>query len=191
MKPVLIRDADLSIRELGGDLADLELLVSWRARPHVSRWWDTDEEPAFTIEAAIAESGPGADVDTTSCFIELGGRPIGFVQYYRWWADPDGARDIGVPQGPDVFGLDVLIGELDAVGVGLGSRAVDMMCGYLFEQGATCVALATALENGRAQRAFEKAGFHKVKQVLDTDTRGGERVESWLMVRERSVPFEP
>ncbi len=82
-----------------------------------------------------------------------------------------------LPSVEDAFGLDIFIGEPELVGVGLGSRAVDLVCRHLFEErGASAVMLATEVINHRAQRAYEKAGFRKVAQVLDTDMRGGERV---------------
>jgi RimJ/RimL family protein N-acetyltransferase len=60
------------------------------------------------------------------------------------------------------------------------------LCRYLFDQrGATNVALLTEITNSRAQRAYEKAGFRKVRHALDLDVRDGERIQSWLMVRER------
>jgi RimJ/RimL family protein N-acetyltransferase len=49
-------------------------------------------------------------------------------------------------------------------------------------RGAAAVALATELDNVRAIRAYEKAGFVKQGQVLDTDTKNGERPWCWWMV---------
>ena len=73
---------------------------------------------------------------------------------------------------PDTFGLDLFIGEPDLVGRGIGTRVVDLVCTYLeHDRGASAVALTTERTNLRAQRAYEKAGFRKVREVLDTDTR--------------------
>lgn len=74
------------------------------------------------------------------------------------------------------------------MGRGVGTRVVSLICEHLErEHGASAVALTTETTNARAQRAYEKAGFEKVRRVLDTDTRDGERVWCWLMVR-RSIP---
>jgi aminoglycoside 6'-N-acetyltransferase len=187
----LARDGELSIRTMCGKAAEYELLVAWRAQPHVSEWWDTDGPP-FTFELARDSYGPEAeDQNTTYCFVEHDGRPIGFIQFFRWQDYAEEAREIGIPDIAEASSLDVFIGEPDALGIGLGSRAVDLLCRFLFEKGASTVALATALDNVRAHRAFQKAGFRKIERVLDSDTRQGERIASWLMVRERSVPFEP
>ena len=59
---------------------------------------------------------------------------------------------------------------------------------HVFEaQGATNVALLTPVGNDRAHRAYEKAGFRKVRQTLDTDVVDGERRMSWLMVLDRPL----
>jgi aminoglycoside 6'-N-acetyltransferase len=191
MVVVLCRDGDLAIRRLRNEPGDLALLVRWRAQPHVHEWWDPDF-PAPTFDEVAAEYGSETDPErpTTPCLIELDGRPIGYVQFYRWAdEDADDATEMGIEIDDGTWGLDVLIGEPELIGRGLGSRAVDLLCRYLEgERGATSVALATEVGNDRARRAYEKSGFHAVKQVLDLDTRGGERLSSWLMVRRRGVP---
>jgi aminoglycoside 6'-N-acetyltransferase len=94
---------------------------------------------------------------------------------------------MGVDADDATFGLDILIGEPDLVGHGHGSRVVAMVSRYLErERGATRISLTTEITNERAQRAYEKAGFRKVREVLDIDTRNGERARCWLMIRDRS-----
>ena len=69
---------------------------------------------------------------------------------------------------------------------GIGSRAVALLSRHLEDdRNATRIALTTDVENLRAQRAYEKAGFEKIRAVLDLDLRGGERSRAWLMVRVR------
>lgn len=183
----LCRDGDLTIRAMRDDPAYYALLVRWRAEPHVHQWWDPDD-PAPSYDEVVAHYGPrvrGED-PTAACIIELDGRPVGYVQFYRWDSWPEDAREMDVDVDAHTFGLDIHIGEPDVIDRGVGSRAVALLCTYLErEHGAFRVALTTELTNARAQRAYEKAGFRKVRQVLDTDTRDGERVRCWLMVRDR------
>ncbi len=116
-------------------------------------------------------------------------RPVGYVQWYRWGDFADEVAEVGMPDDGGTFGLDIFIGEPDVVGTGVGAAAVDLVCRTLFsERNATSVALLTAVGNEPAQRAYEKAGFKKVRRALDTDVKDGARVESWLMVRERDRP---
>lgn len=61
---------------------------------------------------------------------------------------------------------------------------MDLLCRHLHDtHGASAVALTVDVDNDVAIRSYRKAGFEQIKQVLGIDTRGGKRVQSWLMVR--------
>ena len=95
---------------------------------------------------------------------------------------------MGIPDVDGSYGLDIFIGEPGMLDRGVGSRAVSLVARSLFEmRGATSVALLTPVGNERAHRAYEKAGFRKVRQTLDSDVVGGERRMSWLMVLDRPL----
>jgi aminoglycoside 6'-N-acetyltransferase len=187
--PTIATDGDLTVRTMRDEEAEYALIARWRSQPHVHEWWDPDD-PSPTLEQVRAQYGPrvrGED-PTTACVIELDGTPIGYLQFYRWRAWPEDDAALDVRADPGTFGLDVFIGEPDLIEHGLGTRAVDHVCAYLErDRGASAVALTTERTNLRAQRAYEKAGFRKIREVLDTDTRDGERVWCWLMVR-RTIP---
>lgn len=168
---------------------DYASFVRWRNEPHVAEWWNTDEDPVpMTLEHAEAEYGPGADAWVSRCFITVADRPVGYLQFYPWSAALDEAREMGVP-GPDTsYGVDIFIGEPDMVGRGVGATAVALVARHVFEmEDAGSVALLTPVGNDRAHRAYEKAGFRKVRQTLDTDVVNGERRMSWLMVLDRPL----
>ncbi|MDQ3915311.1 MAG: acetyltransferase [Actinomycetota bacterium] len=186
MDDLVVAGGDLSIRRLRPVDEDLQLLVRWRSAPHVRPWWDPDLPP-LDLEGARDEYLPdlGPDSTTTLCIIEQGGAPIGFVQFYRWADEAAAAEEVGIPFDEATWGIDVMIGEERLVDRGLGSAAVALLCDHLAAvRGATAVVLTTDVENGRAIRSYEKAGFERRGRVLDTDTKDGERVPSWLMVRE-------
>jgi aminoglycoside 6'-N-acetyltransferase len=183
--PILATDGDLTLRTMRDDDADYGLLVRWRAQPHVHEWWEPDN-PAPDLETVRAFYGPRvrAEDPTTSCIIELDGTPVGYLQFYPWLGWPEEAEALEVEADEDTFGVDIFIGEPDLTSRGLGTRAMSLICEYLeHDRGATAVALTTESTNLRAQRAYEKAGFLKVREVFDTDTRDGQQIPSWLMVR--------
>ena len=187
MNDVIARDGDIAIRRLRDAAEDYELLVTWRNRPHVREWWDPDEPPV-TASAVIEELRPlmeGSD-PTVACIIEVGGTPVGYLQFYPWDAEGAYLAEVGIAVPARAWGLDILIGEEANLDRGIGSRTVRLISDHLFaERGATAMALATEAGNARAQAAYRRAGMRTVERFLDTDTRGGQRVESLLMIRDR------
>lgn len=183
---VVTAQGDLVIRRMRDDEDDYNRMVEWRNLPHVRHWWDPDHPP-LTLELAKEEyrSDTLPDAVSKACIIELQGRAIGFVQFYRWSSYPEDAHDVGIPFDDLTYSLDIFIGDPSQVGRGVGTAVVRLLSDYLIDElNASSVSLTTDLYNYGAKRCYEKAGFRKIKEVLDTDTRQGERVRSWLMVKE-------
>jgi RimJ/RimL family protein N-acetyltransferase len=102
--------------------------------------------------------------------------------YYPWAAYEAEMREIAFELPAGYWGVDIFIGERDHIDRGFGSQAVSLVYRYLIEaRRASGVALVVARDNVRAQRAYEKAGLVRVSEVLDTDTRDGQRIPSYLM----------
>jgi aminoglycoside 6'-N-acetyltransferase len=188
MNDVIAADGDLVVRHLRTSAGDHERIVAWRNSPHVREWWGPDEAP-LTVMALIAELDEQIrdDDTTTSCIIEHAGEPVGFLQFYPWDGDEAYLSEIGVTVPRGSWGLDIFIGKRGLEGTGVGSRAVRLLSDYLFaDQDATAVALITEATNARAQAAYRRAGMRVSGDPFrDTDTRGGQRVESVLMIRDR------
>ena len=188
MKDVIATDDDLTIRRVRDEEGDYARLVGWRNSPHVREWWDPDEAPA-TMEGVIGELGLRAagEDPTVSCIIELAGEPVGFIQFYPWDAEEAYLADVGLRLPDGAWGLDIFIGDVALAGRGIGSRAVRLLSDHLFtKEGATVVALITEAGNARSHAAYRHAGMRvSGEPFLDTDTRGGRRVESILMIRDR------
>ena len=134
--------------------ADLPMLSAWLAEPHVAEWWS--EGP----EAALAEIVEAMDSDSTEpLIVELDGKPIGYVQSY----DPHLEDDHPYQDQPfGTLGIDVTIGVPELVGVGHGSRPAGAFVDILFEEGCPRVIIDPHPRNGRAIRAYEKAGFRRL-----------------------------
>ena len=187
MQDVIAADGDLVIRRMRDHPDDHERLVAWRNSPHVREWWDPDEPP-LTMDAAIEEFRALADAEhpTTPCIIEVAGRPAGYIQFYPWDAEEEYQALVGLSLPEGSWGLDVFVAG-DLAGLGIGSWAVRLLSDDLFAvEGATAVALVTESGNARAQAAYVRAGMRVSGEPFpDTDTRGGQRVESILMIRDR------
>jgi aminoglycoside 6'-N-acetyltransferase len=173
----------LTIRRMRNEVDDYGLLLRWRSAPHVAEWWDTAQtELGLDGVSAKYRSRTGSSDPTVACIIEFASLPIGYIQYYPWAAYEAEMREIGFELPAGYWGVDIFIGERDHIDRGFGSQAVSVVYRYLIEERrASGVALVVARDNVRAQRAYEKAGLVRVSEVLDTDTRGGQRIPSYLM----------
>jgi len=172
------------------ETADYELVARWRGEPHVHEWWDPDL-PVPTMDSVRSEYRLDLQPESPDmvCIVEFEGRPIGFVQFYPWSAYQEELRDLGRDLLDASWGLDLFIGESDSLGQGIGPSIIDLVCRHLFEErGASVVVLWTAMDNHRAVRAYEKARFERIGEVLDTDTKRGQRVLSLVMARRPPTP---
>jgi aminoglycoside 6'-N-acetyltransferase len=77
----------------------------------------------------------------------------------------------------DAIDIDIAIGEGDLLGRGIGSRALSILREHLVREGVTTVMFATSVDNTRAIQAYERAGFVRQRQFIDTDG-----ASYWLML---------
>jgi len=136
--------------------SDLTRLDAWLRRPHVARWYPQPDE---NLEWAAAPPAGGSQV-----LIAANRVPVG---YMRWHVvDRDMLDSIGLSEVPsNAVDIDLLLGELDHVGHGLGPAALEALIGQLRTDPALPVAgLTTSVENAHAHAAFHRAGFHIARQ---------------------------
>ena len=130
--------------------SDLPLLKDWIAEPHWQEWWGKADEALAEIEAAMDEDA------TEPMIVELGGRPIAYVQTY----DPHLEDDHPYQDQPfGTLGMDVSIGEKAMLNQGHGSRIIKALAELLFEEGVPRVIIDPDPANVRAIKAYEKVGF--------------------------------
>lgn len=181
---VVVAGGDLRIRLMRDEDAEYERLARWRNQPHVRAWWDPDDPP---LSAAAAREEHRASVlgesPDRAAVIEFAGVPVGFVQFYPWapYADELRRMEVSVPEG--AWSLDILVGEPDMVGRGIGSRAVRLLCDHMLSRGASAVVFGVDVDNARARRAYLKAGMRETVEYTDLDVRDGQRIRAVLMVR--------
>jgi aminoglycoside 6'-N-acetyltransferase len=132
---------------------DLPLIAGWLAEPHVAEWWDDPEEELAAIREHIGS------ISVEPLIVELGGRPIAYLQSY----DPHLEDDHPYQDQPfGTLGIDVTIGPPELIGVGHGSAIVRQFSDDLFAEGVPRVIIDPDPRNARAVRAYEKAGFRPI-----------------------------
>lgn len=139
---------------------DSEMLLRWLARPHVAKWWG---DAARAMEHARL-CAPGSHA-----LIVADGAPVG----YLCWQDPpreelEAAGLTDLPGG--LVDIDILIGEAELLGRGVGSRALAILLARLrSEQAVAFAGLGTSVSNTNAIRCYSKAGFRLFREFQDPE----------------------
>lgn len=148
--------------------ADLPMVRSWLAAPHVAQWWGNAEQQFALVSDDLHH--PAMDqfiVAADDC-------PFAYLQCY----DPAAWPDNGLGLQPNgTRGIDQFIGEADMIDRGHGSALIRNFVDDLLRTGTPRVITDPDPANARAVRAYEKAGFEKSRLVDTPDGR------ALLMVR--------
>ena len=144
--------------------ADLPLLHAWLNASHViagySRVHTTPEDVAAKYGPRIAGTEP-----VRGYVASVAGRPLGYVQVYRVADFPDYAAVVG--EFERAMAIDVLIGEVEYTGRGLGPRVIAAAVAELVfpMSDADCCIATPRADNTASLRAFAKAGFALVRSI--------------------------
>jgi aminoglycoside 6'-N-acetyltransferase len=139
-----------------------ERLRALRRTPSVARWWE-EPEGDWPLD-------PGPDDHHFA--VVVGGEVAGYVQYYE---EPDPSSrhaDVDIFLGP---------GHQNR---GLGTEAMRAVVRHLIEErGHHRITLSTSVDNARAIRVYEKAGFRRVGRTRKSalDHRTGRWEDEFLM----------
>jgi len=151
-------------REVRLEIFDPELhsqrLRDWLHRPHVARWWG---DPQLALENSLRCSPENHAV------IVADGAPVG---YLCWQTPPQSELEAaGLTDLPeDLVDIDVLIGEPESIGRGVGPRSLGSLLARLrVDPVVTVAGVGTSVSNESAIRAFEKAGFRLFREFLDPE----------------------
>ena len=138
--------------------SDLPLVRRWLAEPHVVQWWGN------TLEQFELVSGD-LEVEAMEQFVvAINDYPFGYLQCY----DPDVWPENALGDHPrGTRGIDQFIGEQDMVDRGHGSAFIRTFIDRLLAAGVPRVITDPDPANGRAIRAYEKAGFRR-QHLVDT-----------------------
>jgi len=149
-------------------VSDLPTIRSWLETPEVMRWWGQPDEQYALV------SGDLDHPDMDQFIVALGDCSFGYIQCYALsaWNQGFGSHP------PGTRGIDQFIGISDMIGRGHGSGFICQFVDSVLASGSLRVVTDPDPDNGRAVRAYAKAGFRSERLV---DTPDG---QSLLMVRD-------
>lgn len=146
---------------------DLRQLHEWLQREHVKRWW----RDSRTYDETVAHYTPSVrgEEPTDHYVIVFDGREIGMIETYLVSDHPE--WEAIVHQGHGVAGVDLLLGEEEVIGRGVGPEVLRAFARDIVFARVEVRALVATVdeENRRSWRAFEKAGFVNVSDVEEDD----------------------
>jgi aminoglycoside 6'-N-acetyltransferase len=185
---VLAADGDLVLRRMRDDDADYAVMARWLSDPRVLEWFGGRDRPMSKIDVCEKyRPRLSGKVPTTCLIAECGQKPVGYLQFYRWRDYPADATVLGLSTLDNPYGVDLFVGHPELWGTGLGSRMLRLLLGHLFDRaGARRVALSAMAHNYRAQRAYAKVGFRRIRLVPDAEVHEGVARDEWLMIADRN-----
>jgi aminoglycoside 6'-N-acetyltransferase len=141
--------------------SDLPQVEAWLRAEHVAEWWRDPLEIALEKRREALEGRR----ELEHYVILEEDRAVGLIQTYRVGDHLEWGELVGAE--PEAAGVDLLIGEPDAAGRGLGPGILrEFARTIVFARPETTALVATVEEaNRRSWRAFEKAGFRHVRDV--------------------------
>jgi aminoglycoside 6'-N-acetyltransferase len=150
-------------------VSDLPMVKRWLVTPEVVRWWGDPREQYALV------SGDLDHPDMDQFIVTLGEHPFGYIQCYALstWNQSFGAQPL------KTRGIDQFIGEPEMIGRGHGSGFIRQFVEDMLTSGIPRIVTDPDPDNGRAVRAYARAGFQSGRVV---DTPDGPAL---LMVRNR------
>ena len=153
----------IGLRALGDDTQDWERLAQWFASPSVREFYREDPD----IPRIQAKFSPRTQADSRvrPRVIVYDGTAVGYAQFY-----PLTDADIRAYQLPTTMrwgGFDLLVGDQDLWGRGIGQAVVRQLLGELAGLGLSHVAIDTACRNFRAIGLYHKMGFEMERILKD------------------------
>jgi len=138
---------------------DLPLVRRWLALPHVREWWGEPDEQYSLVSGDLDEPAMDQYIFSTA------GNPLAYLQCYDLtaWNSGFGPHPLGTR------GIDLFIGEPDMIERGHGSALVRCFVDDRLQKGAPRIVTDPDPANGRAVRAYGKAGFEKDRMVETPD----------------------
>lgn len=160
------------------------LMLSWLQKPHVKAWWDSKTE--WTLERVYEKYSSyvqgfknldGLARPIHSFILALGHVLVGYLQVYNLYDFPRAKPLSHLPAQCAAF--DIFIGEENSLRRGIGSNALRVFFEQKIDSTFTHAFADPDIDNIAAILAYEKAGFKKVQEHLDT--------HEWWMLKEGRV----
>jgi len=174
-----INDLEIVLRPLSDE--HFPYLYKWNADPDVLYWCEYDDVEAYSPE--MVRQIYGIVSQNAFCFIvEVNGIFIG-----ECWLQKMNLPNVTAmyPEGTDIRRIDMVIGEKDYWGRGLGTRFIKMLIDYAFTtEKADVLHCFSEDYNIRSRRVWEKNGFKKILTEDIANSAKAKQQYHWRLTKE-------
>lgn len=173
----------VSLIDLSGREVEYQALYKWLNDPEIQVWYD-GRDKKYTLDEIRTKYGKKIGTNTVyPTMIKSGEVLIGYLHYYLIPKEGGwGNEYFEINYLPNMFAVDILIGEKEYLGKGIGSIIMNKLATYLLKtKKASRVYLDPRVVNERAVKSYEKAGFKKIKILKNHELFEGAKRDSWLM----------
>lgn len=169
---------DISIRPL--EEKDFSLMLKWLTDERVLRYYG-GRDLKYTLDSLADHYRRKFEADGFRVMIQYQNAPVGYGQIYQ--ITDELFEEYSYPKtAQKVYAMDQFIGEPAYWNQGIGSAYLKRMCTYLKEKrAAQVVLLDPRKDNPRAVRAYRKAGFEIIGELLEHEMFEGKKEDCWLM----------
>lgn len=173
-----IFDNDLRIRTLSDE--DFPLLYKWLSDERVLEFYG-GRDKKYTLETIKEHYTEPWEDEVIRVIIEYLGKPIGYGQIYKMYDEL--YKDYHYPKTNEiVYGMDQFIGEVEYWSKGIGTKYIKMIFDFLKKEwNADAVILDPHQNNPRAIKAYQKAGFRIIEDLLEHELHEGKKEDCYLM----------
>jgi RimJ/RimL family protein N-acetyltransferase len=155
---------------------DLDLLLKWNNDPEVLYWAEGDDVTSRTLPE-VQELYCSVCRDAFCFIIEADGAPVGEC----WLQEMNVTRILEQHPGLDCRRIDLLIGEKQLWGQGIGTETIRLLTqfGFVQQSADALFGCFVADNNPRSYRAFQRVGY-QIFQTLECDPDSKSRLEYTL-----------
>lgn len=173
----------ISLHDLEGNKDEYKVIHKWLTDPEILQFYE-GRDKKFSYVDIESKYGKKIEIETVyPSMIKVDGRCIGYLQYYIIPKEGEWRYEhFEIDYEPNMYAMDVLIGEKEYWGKGIGSVLLKNLAAYIFKQkNASKIYIDPRVANMRAVKAYEKSGFKKVKILKEHETFEGKKRDSYLM----------
>jgi len=140
------------------------LLLKWLETPHVKLWWDSKIEWTLELIQKKYETYIIGPKLMNAYIICTESKPIGYIQCYNKHDFPR-EHDYAIELPESCAAIDWYIGEVDFIGQGIGSKALELFLDIFVFPRFDTVFVDPDTANTSAIRAYEKIGFQTISKM--------------------------